>query len=156
MSFLKNEKSLLIYYTYSEETVYLCICLHNYELDTFWILINDGFPIQITDGIYYFTMDAIAFSENRVIILSQQLHGRMLIIHIFDFMNNYKRFILTKFNINVINQKMHLNSRYSLIFKYKDTLRLQFENMKGKNGFVILGYFNSSDPKQIYNIKKMD
>ena len=156
MSFLKNEKSLLIYYTYSEETVYLCICLHNYELDTFWILINDGFPIQITDGIYYFTMDAIAFSENRVIILSQQLHGRMLIIYIFDFLYNFNHCFRIIFKINIIHLKMLINFRYSLIFKYKDTLRLQFENMKGKNGFVILGYFNSSDPKQIYNIKKTD
>ena len=42
---------------------------------------------------------------------------------------------------------MHVNFRYSLIFKYKDTLGPHIEYMIGQNGFVIFGYFNSSDPK---------
>ena len=69
-------------------------------------------------------------------------------------MNNYSILIRMTFYINIINQKMHINSRYSLIFKYKDILGLQFENINGENGFIIFGYFNSTDPKQIYNVKK--
>jgi len=152
--FLKDEKSILIYITYSEEQVFLGICIQDYKLKEFFNLIHEGFPIEITDGIFYYSMDAIALSENRVIILSQQMHGRMLIINIFDFFDEYRKFFRIKYNIKLINQKMHVNYRYSLIFKYKDTLGLHFENMIGQNGFVIFGYFNSSDPKQIYNIKK--
>ena len=49
---------------------------------------------------------------------------------------------------------MHVFNRYSLIFKYKDVLGLQFSNMVGQHGYVLFGYFNSTDPKQIYNLKK--
>ena len=69
-------------------------------------------------------------------------------------MNNYSILIRMTFYINIINQKMHVDFRDSLIFKYKDTLGLQFENINGENGFIIFGYFNSTDPKQIYNVKK--
>ena len=49
---------------------------------------------------------------------------------------------------------MDHNIRYSMIFKYKDLLGLHFENIEGRNGFILFGYFNSTDPAQIYNIKK--
>jgi hypothetical protein len=96
----------------------------------------------------------IALSESRVITLSQVFPGRQIIIKILDFFNNYTSYFIMIFHINIINQKMHINSRDSLIFKYKDTFGLQFENINGENGFIIFGYFNSTDPKQIYNIKK--
>ena len=152
--FLKDEKSLLVYHTYINEQIYLIFVVQDFKLDKFLNPIYKGIRSQFSDGILYYTMDMIALSENRVIILSQQLNGRMLIIRIFDFMSNYTKHIKMTFNINIINQRMHLNSRHSLIFKYKDTFGLQFENTKGENGFIIFGYFNSSDPKQIYNIKK--
>ena len=154
--FLKDEKSLLIYHQYYRNIYMLFICLQdfNYKLNVFFELIYQGFQVEISDGIFYYSMDAIALSENRVIILSQQLHGRILIIHIFDFLDNYRKYFKINYKIKIINQKMHLFLKDSLIFKYKDTLGLQFQNMKGENGFVIFGYFNSSDPKQIYNIKK--
>ena len=58
------------------------------------------------------------------------------------------------FDLNIYEQKFLIGYRYSLIFKYKDFLGLNFENIKGENGFILFGYFNSTDPKQIYNIKK--
>jgi len=48
---------------------------------------------------------------------------------------------------------MHVSYRYSLIFKYKDVLGLQFNNIVDENGYVLFGYFNSTDPR-IYNLKK--
>ena len=61
---------------------------------------------------------------------------------------------MTYYYIDIINQKMHVFNRYSLIFKYKDVLGLQFSNVNGQHGYVLFGYFNSTDPKQIYNLKK--
>ena len=49
---------------------------------------------------------------------------------------------------------MEYGQRYSLAFKYKDILGIHFENIEGRNGFILFGYFNSTDPKHIYNIKK--
>ena len=40
------------------------------------------------------------------------------------------------------------------MFRYKDLLGLHFENTEGRNGFILFGYYNSTDPKHIYNIKK--
>ena len=58
------------------------------------------------------------------------------------------------FYINIINQKMHVFNRYSLIFKYKDVLGLQFSNIVSQYGYVLFGNFINTDPKQIYNLKK--
>jgi len=59
--FLKDEKSLLIYHTSIEGEILLVICLHDYQLDTFWTLIHEGFQTQKDECIFYFCMDAIAF-----------------------------------------------------------------------------------------------
>ena len=40
------------------------------------------------------------------------------------------------------------------MFKYKDILCFHLNNIKGMHGFVFFGYFNSTDPQQIYNLKK--
>ena len=51
---------------------------------------------------------------------------------------------------------MHIFYRYSLIFKYKDVLGLQFSNIVSQYGYVLFGNFINTDPKQIYNLKKKD
>ena len=154
--FLKDEISLLVYFTQIENSFIFCICIQEYDHTNKWInnLIHEGSYYDISDGLFHYCMDMIRMRENRVIILSQQLHGRMIIINIIDFFDNYTKYVKCTFYIKLINQMMHVNSRYSLIFKYKDTLGLQFENMNGESGFIIFGYFNSTDPKQINNIKK--
>ena len=60
-----------------------------------------------------------------------------------------------KFKINIYDYKISKKtSVYSLLFKYKDLLGFAIENNEGINGFILFGYYNSTDPRQIYNIKK--
>jgi hypothetical protein len=61
---------------------------------------------------------------------------------------------LSLFDLNVHGKSLYLSTRYSLLFKYKDVLGLQIENIERENGFILFGYYNSTDPKQIYNLKK--
>ena len=97
-------------------------------------------------------MDKI--NENRIIVLSHKFHGKTIIITILDFLGSYTKFFKTKYSINIINEKIHLLTRFSLMFKYKDILGFHLNNIKGMHGFVFFGYFNSTDPQQIYNLKK--
>ena len=106
------------------------------------------------EAAYIYYIDIMAFTENKIIILSQKFHGRAIIITILDFFDDYKSYLSKFFYINIINQRMHPLFGYSLIFKYKDVLGLQFNNIVGEYGYVLFGYFNSTDPKQIYNLKK--
>ena len=96
----------------------------------------------------------MVFNENRVIVLSHKFHGRQIIITILDFLGSYSKLFKTKYTINIINEKIHLLTRFSLMFKYKDILCFHLNNIKGMHGFVFFGYFNSTDPQQIYNLKK--
>ena len=43
---------------------------------------------------------------------------------------------------------------YPSIFKYKSIIGYQYSDTKQANGFILFGYFNSTDPKQIFDIKK--
>ena len=62
--------------------------------------------------------------------------------------------IYNKLILNFYGQKIINKERILLIFKYKDLLGLHFENLEGEYGFILFGYFNSKDSKQIYDIKK--
>jgi len=86
---LKDEKSLVLYFSYIYGQNFLCLCVQDYKLDNFEYLIHDIIPCRMNEGILYYTMDMLALSENRVITLSQAFHGRKLLIYIFDFLNNY-------------------------------------------------------------------
>ena len=148
--FLKDEKSL-VFLSLSELNCFVVIDIQNNEYDFITSYCYTHFEYE---AIYHYSIDAIALTENRVIALSQKFHGRQITITQIDFFDDYNNNVITEFYINIINQKMHVFKRYSLIFKYKDLLGLQFSNIIGEHGFVLFGYFNSSDPKQIYNLKK--
>lgn len=62
--------------------------------------------------------------------------------------------IYNKFVLKLYEQKITNKEQNSLIFRYKDFLGLHFENTEGEYGFILFGYFNSTDPKQIQDIKK--
>ena len=98
--------------------------------------------------------DIITFSENRVIYIVQKWHGCRISIYIIDFFDDYKNYLINKFSINISKVRIHAINRYSIIFKFKEILGFQLETMDGENGFVLLGYYNSTDPKQILNLKK--
>jgi len=96
----------------------------------------------------------IMLTENKETFVVLKWHCKTITIYIFDFVNNYKDMINNKFILNLYGKKMISKEQTSLIFKYKDLLGLHFENIKGDYGFILFGYFNSTDPKQIYDIKK--
>ena len=148
--FLKDQKGLM---SFSDEYNYTILIL-DFQEDQ--IYLEQKHPINHLkyEATYHYSMDIMAFTETKIIIFSQKFHGRTITIVILDFFNDYKQFLYTYFYINIINQKMHVFNRYSLIFKYKDVLGLQFSNIVGQHGYVLFGYFNSTDPKKIYNLKK--
>ena len=74
-------------------------------------------------------------------------------IFILDFFNNYKNFLSNEFLISVYGKEINNLNIYSLIFKYRNMLGLNFKNEE-ENGFILFGYYNSTDPKQILDIKK--
>ena len=74
-------------------------------------------------------------------------------IHILNFFNNYKYFMTNEFILNIYGEGLLNYCLYSLIFKYRDMIGFKFSNMVD-SGFIIFGYYNSTDPPQILNIKK--
>ena len=92
--------------------------------------------------------------ENKVAFVVLKWHGRTISIYIYHFENNYSDIIYSIFILNIYEQKIIYKEKYSLIFNYKNLLGLHLENIEGQNGFILFGYFNSTDPKQILNIKK--
>ena len=148
--FLKDQKGLILF---SDDFRYFFLIL-DFQEDKIYVKRNDVLNHFKYESTYHFSMDIMAFTETKIIILSQKFHGRSITIRILDFFNDYKTNICSYYNINIINQKMHVFYRYSLIFKYKDVLGFQFSNIVGQHGYVLFGYFNSTDPKQIYNLKK--
>ena len=112
-----------------------------------------GFPLAIENYEGGLASDIIVFTETKIIFVVQKFNGKRITIFIIDFFDSYHNVLINKFYLNIYEQKLDYNLRYSMIFKYKDLLGLHIENIEGRNGFVLFGYFNSTDPKQIYNIK---
>ena len=122
------------------------IFYHNIEL----------YYLNYDDCIFSYCSDIIKLNEKRFVLVSQQYSGRVISFYINDFVENYSNIKINIYQIytTTINQTMWVTNRYSLLFKYKDILGFQFNNLDGKNGFILFGYFNSTDPPPIYNIKK--
>ena len=152
--YLKEEKSLLSYY--SENSIkygQIKIKIYNYMDKTLKPLLVHDINVGIDLGRDCDKTDIIKMTDNKVIILFQKFNRRKIIIYVFDFFDDYTNFILSIFEI-MINQKLSNNIKFPLLFKYKDLLGFQYNNVEDENGFILFGYFNSTDPKQIYNIKK--
>ena len=153
--FLKDEISLLCYSPYEFANQYiLSLLIQELKNNVLINLSSFNLSNEKYEGINKFYTDIISFTETRVIILALKYHRKMISIYIIDLFDDYNNYLIEKFNVNIMNQKMEVSTFYSFIFKYKDLLGLQFRNMEGKNGFILFGYFNSTDPKQIYDIKK--
>ena len=154
---LKDEIFILCYFPKSDNYRALNVLIAEYlDNNTLNQILAFGMNLETHSGIYYYSSDRILLKEYRVAFVSQKKDRKRISIFIFDFFDNYKNAIINQFNINIYEEKMNIIYRYSLLFKYKDVLGFgfQFENLEGENGFVLFGYFNSTDPKQIYNIKK--
>ena len=153
--FLKDEISLLCYYSasYSKHNVLTIRIIELEEDRSFTILLDFRITTEIDEGTFWWNSDMISFSENRTIFTVQKLHGRRISIYIIDFFDEYNYYIINKFLINTYNDIQNIGNRYALLFKYKEILGFQFESLEGENGFVLFGYYNSTDPKQILNLK---
>ena len=151
---LKDETFILCYFPDSDNHNTLNVLIAEYlEKNQLNEILKFGINIDLYEGIYYYSTDMILLNEYRMAFAAQKMHRKKISIFIFDFFDNYKNVIINMFKINIYEQKMNILYSYSLLFKYKDLLGFQFENTEGKNGFVLFGYFNSTDPKQILNIK---
>ena len=157
--FLSKEYSLLSYILEVDNNLKLFACPQNFLLNDIIqpLIITKKFKYEIEwdDFNQEENADGIALSETRVIFLSFKINYRYIKIYLVYYFDDYSQFLLTVFEIININEKIFLDSySYFPLFKYKDLLGLRFENLGNRQGFILFGYFNSTDPEQIYNLKK--
>ena len=155
--FIKEEIFLLCYYSNTNYLYYYnfsLIVIENKGDGDQDKLIELSFKTNKKEGGYNADSDIIVLSETKIAFLIRKLNGRGISIYIFDFFDKYTNYIMNKFYINLYEQKMDFSEKYFLIFKYKDILGFHIENIEGETGFILFGYYNSTDPKQIYNVKK--
>ena len=125
---LKDEISLLCYYSsnFTNQnilTVYILELIEKNNNNTdINVILKFNYETELDEGHFWYTSDIIQFNENRVILVNEQLYGTGLSIYVFDFFENYKYYIIDKFYINFYSEKMSLSHKYSLLFKYKETL----------------------------------
>ena len=95
--------------------------------------------------------DVIFISEEKAVFVLQKSNSISILL--LNFFNNYKNYIANEIIINIYGNEINNFNIYSLVFKYRNMVGLQFKNTN-ETGFILLGYYNSTDPKQILNIKK--
>jgi hypothetical protein len=103
-------------------------------------LLNTQIKTEENEGRYKGKADIIFLSENKAAFLVKSFHGKRIVIYLINFFQNYYKYISFKFNIDLYEEKLsNLDSSYSLIFKYKNILGFQLENIEGENGFILFG-----------------
>ena len=154
--YLKDEICLLCYNSPKNKPNKLKVYILDFEngdSEKKYMIFYFDFSFDLFEKAYWFNSDIIRFSENRAIFVVQKYHGARISIFLIDFFDNYSNYIINKFLININKNKMVIGNVYSLLFKYKEILGFQIETITGENGFVLFGYYNSTDPKQILNLK---
>ncbi len=154
---IKGEINILAFYSadYPNHNILLLYIFFYNENNKFnyWDSLTMGTPENQGKLLNY--CDLILLSETRVIFTTVHFHGKTISIFIFHLFNNFKKIaVINQFELNLYGETLQPKRRYSLLFKYKDVLGLQIDNINYEIGFVLFGYFNSTDPKQILNIKK--
>ena len=96
-------------------------------------------------------VDIVLPSEVRAVFIWEKVNS--ITIFILNFFNGYKHFMKNEYLINIYGKGINNSIIYSLFFKYRNMLGLQFKNEK-ENGFILFGYYNSTDPNQILDVKK--
>jgi len=156
--FLKNEISLLSYILEIDNQLKLFACPQEFKGDGMILSTkNENLNYEIDFDEFYQenNADVIALSGTKVIFLSFKINYRIIKIYLVYYFDNYKRFLLTIFEINNIYEKIYLdNYSYFPLFKYKDLLGLRLQNFENRQGFILFGIFISTDPEQIYDLKK--
>jgi len=154
--FLKNEITLLSYILKIDDT--LTLFVEPQEFKGYLIILRRKYIEYEIDSYEYFLeeyADIIALTETRIILFSFEINFRAIKIYLINYFDDYNKFLLTIFEINNINEKIYLDKySYFPLFKYKDLLGLRFQNLENRQGFILFGFFNSTDPEQIYDLKK--
>ena len=142
---IKEEIKFLIYYSYDKYIVFSIFeTINNNILTTKF---RKYLPYQ--DNNDY--ADVIFLSEVKAALVLER--DNSFTIFIINFFNDYKYYVKNEFLINLYGKGINNFNIYSLVFKYRNMLGLHIKN-KEENGFVLFGYYNSTDPKQILDIKK--
>ena len=151
--FIKDEINCICFYTpFQNYFNILSIIFFEFETE-FKIIDNFYFQTRTRRGTASST-DILFLSETKAIMIVHSPSGKNFYIYEFNFFDDYQNYLYEMIILNQFEQKYLLRNRFSLLFKYKDLLGLQIENIEGSHGFILFGYINSTDPKQIYNIKK--
>ena len=138
---------------YPEHDVLTIVIFEIYDNNSAAIISQFDFDFSKQGGKYY-NSDLIFLTETKAIYIALHFHGKTFSLYVLNFFEDYKHLMLKRFDLNVQGKSLFIRTRYSLLFKYKDVLGLQIENIGRENGFILFGYYNSTDPKQIYNLKK--
>ena len=150
---IKDEMNFLCYFSnkYPQHN-YLSILIFEINDDKF----SHYFSFTLFTMVqgYCYNADLIFLSEIKAIFAALHWNGKKISLYVLNFFDNYNHVMTNIFNLNFPGKSLKLSQRFSLLFKYKDILGFQVENIDRENGFILFGYFNSTDPKQIYNIKK--
>ena len=152
---LKDELTLVCFYP-REDYPTLIIEIQQYN-ETYALkrLAFHQIFMEIYEGMYHLSADMLKLNENKTAFIAIKWHRREFSLLIFNFFNDYQDYIYHRFIIQIYDHKINRNpSLYSLLFQFKGFLGFKIENYEAQNGFVLFGYFNSTDPKQILNIKK--
>ena len=146
---IKDEIKMLCYYSSDKYLVFIIFDEIYYEYLNKIIesRINKFLPF-LDDNDY---SDIIFISEVKAVFAFDD--STNIAIYLLNFFNNYKKYVMSEFILNIYGNKINNYCIYSLLFKYKNMLGIQFKN-SDFYGFILFGYFNSTDPKQILNIKK--
>ena len=156
--FMFNKMTLLSYVSTVDNKLKLFVRPQEFRFNALAIVLRDinlEYEVEFDEFIQEQYADGIALSETRVIFLSFKINLRIIKIYLVYYFNDYSNYLLIEFEITNINEKIYLdNYSYFPLFKYKDLLGFRFRNFGNRQGFILFGYFNSTDPEQIYNLKK--
>ena len=146
---IKDEIKMLCYYSSDKYLVFIIFdeIYYEYLNKILESRINKFLPF-LDDNDY---ADIIFISEVKAVFAFDD--STNIAIYLLNFFNNYKKYVMSEFILNIYGNKINNYCIYSLLFKYKNMLGIQFKN-SDFYGFILFGYFNSTDPKQILNIKK--
>ena len=134
------KKEILFICFYSGNDFSLNINIFDYNKtnnETIYFLLNTKINTEENEGKYKGKADIIFLSDNKAAFLVKSFNGKRIVIYLINFFKDYTKYISNKFNIDLYEEKLsNLDSSYSLIFKYKDILGFQLENIEGENGFI--------------------
>ena len=146
---IKDEIKFLSYYSNDKHMVFLIFETINNSKDDIILEFKFKKYLPYLDNNDY--ADVIFITDVKAVFTLERDYS--ITIFILNFFNNYKNFVSNEYLINIYGKGINNLNLYSLIFKYRDMLGIKFKNNE-ENGFILFGYYNSTDPKQILDIKK--